>query len=97
MSTEGGTGVLERSDTRLDEADAHPWATVLYNDPVNTFAHVIACCVRIVSCSREQAEVHASQVHYEGKSSVYVGSREQAEQYAAAFSAAHIWCRAETT
>jgi ATP-dependent Clp protease adaptor protein ClpS len=89
----GGLGLLE--GTELDSITDVPWNTVIYNDPINTFKYVIGCCLRILKCKKEQAELYTNQVHYEGKSLVYSGSKEQAELYAEAFSAAHLWCKAE--
>jgi ATP-dependent Clp protease adaptor protein ClpS len=94
-SPAGGVGLLEETESEL--ATDTPWQTVLRNDPVNTFAFVIASCKRILKCSQEQAELYAHRTHYEGRAVVYSGPKEQAETYAAQFSAAHLWCHAERT
>lgn len=92
-TTAGGLGLLEQ--TQLNEQVEGGWQTILYNDPVNTFDYVIALCQRILKCDKETAKLYTSRVHYEGKAIVYTGGQEQAESYAAAFSAAHLWCSAE--
>ena len=92
-SPAGGLGLLERVEEQV-ESDT-PWSTILLNDPVNTFPYVIATCMRVLSCSKEQAEVYTAQVHYDGKSSVFHGTKQKCEDIAAQFSAAHLWASAE--
>ena len=89
----GGLGLLE--DTSLEESLDSPWATVLKNDPINTFKYVISCCLQILKCTQEEAELYTNRVHFEGQAIVYSGSKEQAELYAEQFSSKHLWCRAE--
>ena len=46
---------------------------VVYNDDVNTFAHVIATLIRICRHSPEQAEQCTWIIHYRGKCAVKSG------------------------
>lgn len=50
---------------------------VLYNDPINTFQHVIECLVAYCEHSPEQAEQCATIVHHNGKVDVKHGSFEK--------------------
>lgn len=47
---------------------------VVFNDDVNTFAHVIKTLVRVCRHSYEQAEQCAWIIHYKGKCTVKSGS-----------------------
>lgn len=50
---------------------------VLYNDDVNTFAHVIDTLIRVCDHTSEQAEQCAILVHYKGKCTVKTGSYDE--------------------
>lgn len=93
MTPSGGLGLLE--ETEIELAPDTPWCTTVFNDPVNSFPYVIATFMRVLDISKEKAEVLTSQVHFEGKSVVFQGEKDKCEQYAAEFSAAHLWARAE--
>lgn len=47
---------------------------VVFNDDVNTFAHVIATLIKVCKHTPEQAEQCAYIVHFKGKCCVKVGS-----------------------
>lgn len=64
--TEGIVAVAE-DETRQREL-------VLFNDDVNTFAHVIATLIRVCAHTPEQAEQCALLVHYQGKCTVKTGA-----------------------
>jgi ATP-dependent Clp protease adaptor protein ClpS len=47
---------------------------VVFNDDVNTFAHVIETLIRVCKHSTEQAEQCTMIIHYKGKCAVKKGS-----------------------
>lgn len=47
---------------------------VVFNDDVNTFAHVIETLIRVCQHSSEQAEQCTMIIHYKGKCAVKKGS-----------------------
>ena len=47
---------------------------VVFNDDVNTFAHVIETLIRVCEHSTEQAEQCTMIIHYKGKCAVKTGS-----------------------
>lgn len=67
--TKGKTG-LER-----------PWNVVVHNDPVNLMSYVTMVFQKIFGYSRQRAEKHMLEVHYQGRSIVWTGNREPAEHY----------------
>ena len=46
---------------------------VLYNDDWHTFDEVITQLIKAVHCSFEKARAHAFEVHFKGKSIVFIG------------------------
>jgi len=58
-----------------------PWNVVVHNDPVNLMSYVTMVFQKIFGYSRERAERHMREVHYQGRSIVWSGNREPAEHY----------------
>jgi ATP-dependent Clp protease adaptor protein ClpS len=58
-----------------------PWNVVVHNDPVNLMSYVTMVFQKIFGYSRERAEKHMLEVHYQGRSIVWSGNREPAEHY----------------
>ena len=54
---------------------------ILWNDDVNTFAHVIYCMMKYLDYSESQAEKIAWEVHNKGKCSILEGSYTEMEIY----------------
>ncbi len=66
----------------LDEvARDLPWNVVVHNDPVNLMNYVTHVFRRIFGFSRTKAEKHMMEVHRNGRSIVWSGTREKAEFY----------------
>ncbi len=69
----------------LDEAESLdvdiPWNVIVYNDPVNLMSYVTKVFMKVFSYSRERAEKHMLQVHKNGRSILWSGTREKAEFY----------------
>lgn len=49
-------------------------ALILYDDPVNTFEHVIDCLIKYCKCETEQAGQITFLVHHKGKCDIKHGS-----------------------
>ena len=60
----------------VDEEDL--WAVLVWNDDVNTFAHVIKALVEILNHSLERAEQLADRIHSAGKAVVALRPKEEA-------------------
>lgn len=58
-----------------------PWNVVVHNDPVNLMSYVTMVFQKVFGYSRARAEQHMREVHYQGRSIVWTGSREPAEHY----------------
>lgn len=57
------------------------WNVVVHNDPVNLMSYVAMVFRRVFGFPREKAECHMMEVHNNGRSIVWSGSREEAELY----------------
>lgn len=75
--------ILETTDTRTkDHADLDSiWSVIVHNDPVNLMSYVTLVFRRVFEFSKQKAERHMLEVHNNGRSMVWSGSREQAELY----------------
>ncbi|MBC2594750.1 ATP-dependent Clp protease adapter ClpS [Ruficoccus amylovorans] len=62
------------------EADL-PWLVVVMNDPVNLMDYVVMVFRRVFGYDLAKARKHMLEVHEEGRSVLWSGSREQAEAY----------------
>lgn len=61
-------------DITREKIDIHkPYQIILYNDPVNSFDHVINCLIEICKHTPQQAEQCAYIAHTTGKCSVKKG------------------------
>ena len=68
--------------TDLDERLATPWKVIVLNDPVNLMNYVVMVFKKVFGYSDTKASKHMMEVHENGKSILWVGEREQAENYA---------------
>ena len=68
--------------TELDERLATPWKVIVLNDPVNLMNYVVMVFKKVFGYSDAKATKHMMEVHENGKSILWVGEREQAENYA---------------
>lgn len=75
--------VLESTESKTkDRADLDSvWSVVVHNDPVNLMSYVTLVFRRVFEFSKQKAERHMLEVHNNGRSMVWSGSREQAELY----------------
>lgn len=72
--------VVEKETKGKTQPDL-PWNVVVHNDPVNLMSYVTMVFRKIFGYSRERAEKHMLEVHYQGRSIVWSGNREPAEHY----------------
>ncbi len=70
---------LDETDTR-EELDL-PWNVIVHNDPVNLMEYVTMVFQRVFGYPRQRAAILMMEVHTQGRSMVWSGSREQAEHY----------------
>jgi ATP-dependent Clp protease adaptor protein ClpS len=60
----------------VDDEDL--WAVIVWNDDVNTFAHVIKALIEILNHSLTRAEQLTNEIHHSGKAVVAVRPKEEA-------------------
>ena len=65
--------------TELDQRLATPWKVIVLNDPVNLMNYVVMVFKKVFGYSDIKATKHMMEVHENGKSILWVGEREQAE------------------
>ena len=58
-----------------------PWQVVVYNDSVNLMSYVVMVFCRVFGYDKEKSSRHMREVHEMGKSVVWTGVREKAENY----------------
>ncbi len=60
---------------------AEPWRIVVLNDPVNRMSYVVMVLRRVFGFDEPAARHHMLEVHEQGRSVVWTGTREQAEAH----------------
>lgn len=60
---------------------AEYWRIVVLNDPVNRMSYVVMVLRRVFGFDEPQARRHMLEVHEQGRSIVWTGTREQAEAH----------------
>jgi len=66
------------------------WRVVLLNDPVNRMSYVVMVLRRVFGFAEEEARRHMLEVHESGRSTVWTGTREQAEAHMFALQQWHL-------
>ena len=74
-----------------------PWATVVWNDPVNLMSYVTFVFQTYFGYPRKKAEKLMLEVHHDGKSTVSHGSREEMERDVQAMHEYGLWATMEKT
>lgn len=69
------------TETKARTALDTPWNVVVHNDPVNLMSYVTMVFKRVFGYPAEKAEKHMMEVHRNGRSILWTGSRERAELY----------------
>lgn len=57
------------------------WHVLVLNDPVNLMSYVVMVFRRVFGYNREKATRHMLEVHEQGKSVLWSGEREKAENF----------------
>jgi ATP-dependent Clp protease adaptor protein ClpS len=91
-------GTVSTSPVELDEPEvddvtqlAHPWVTVVWNDPVNLMSYVTFVFQKYFGYARAKAEKLMLEVHHDGRSVVSTGSREEMERDVQAMHEYGLW------
>lgn len=59
-----------------------PWRVIVLNDPVNLMNYVVMVFRKVLGFDENKATRHMREVHENGRSVVWSGNRERAENYA---------------
>ena len=81
MLAANGGDVLTEEETLTEEALDIPWNVIVHNDPINLMDYVTKVFMKVLGFSRQKAEIHMLEVHEQGRSIVWTGTRERAEFY----------------
>ncbi len=57
------------------------WRVIVLNDPVNLMSYVVMVFCKVFGYSMEKSRKHMLEVHEDGRSCLWIGTREQAEAY----------------
>ena len=77
----GNAQPLTESQRDTATATEVPWNVLVLNDPVNLMSYVVLVFRRVLGFDNETARRHMLEVHEEGRSVVWTGEREKAENY----------------
>lgn len=86
--------IMSDTKTRYDEkteTEVRPeggWSVIVHNDPVNLMSYVVMVFRRVFGYGEEKARRHMLEVHERGRSLLWKGEREVAENYVHAL---HRW------
>ena len=69
-------------DTKEVVEFSRPWKVIVLNDPVNLMSYVVMVFKKVFGFNETKATKHMMEVHQLGKSVLWIGEREQAENYA---------------
>lgn len=69
-------------DTKEVVELSRPWKVIVLNDPVNLMSYVVMVFKKVFGFNETKATKHMMEVHQLGKSVLWIGEREQAENYA---------------
>jgi ATP-dependent Clp protease adaptor protein ClpS len=76
---------------------ADVWRVVVLNDPVNRMSYVVMVLRRVFGFAEERARKHMLEVHEQGRSVLWSGTREQAEAYVFALQQWHLTAVVQAT
>jgi ATP-dependent Clp protease adaptor protein ClpS len=66
------------------------WRVVVLNDPVNRMSYVVMVLRRVFGFAEERARKHMLEIHEQGRSVLWSGTREQAEAHVFALQQWHL-------
>ena len=73
---------ITKTETQEDSSLDIPWRVVVLNDPVNLMNYVVMVFKKVLGFDDTEATKHMREVHEQGRSVVWSGDREMAENYA---------------
>jgi len=93
LAASGATAPERLAEVESEERaeEAHPWVTVVWNDPINLMSYVTYVFQKLFGYSREKATTLMLDVHHKGRAAVSEGSREQMEHDVSRLHAAGLW------
>ena len=68
-------------DVREKDELAQPWKVIVLNDPVNLMSYVVMVFRKVFGFDEQKATIHMLEVHEQGRSVLWAGEREVAENY----------------
>ena len=68
-------------DVREKDELAQPWKVIVLNDPVNLMSYVVMVFRKVFGYDEQKANIHMLEVHEQGRSVLWAGEREVAENY----------------
>lgn len=89
LTPAGGTAIQDRPIEESQEQS--PWATIVWDDPVNLMSYVAHVFTVYFHYSRSKAHQLMMTVHTEGKAIVATGSREEMERDVTAMHEYGLW------
>ncbi len=75
------TQTRPKEAAKTAEKTAGGWKVIVHNDPVNLMSYVVMVFRRVFGYSTEKARRHMLEVHEHGRSVLWTGEREVAENY----------------
>ena len=72
---------ITKTETQEDSSLDIPWRVVVLNDPVNLMNYVVMVFKKVLGFNDTEATKHMREVHEQGRSVVWSGNREKAENY----------------
>lgn len=73
---------ITKTETKEDTSLESPWRVIVLNDPVNLMNYVVMVFKRVLGFDDSKATKHMREVHEKGRSVVWTGEREKAENFA---------------
>ena len=73
---------ITKTETKKDTSLEVPWRVIVLNDPVNLMNYVVMVFRKVLCFDEHKATKHMREVHENGRSVVWSGNRERAENYA---------------
>jgi ATP-dependent Clp protease adaptor protein ClpS len=73
---------ITKTETKEETSQDSPWRVIVLNDPVNLMNYVVMVFKRVLGFDDSKATKHMREVHEKGRSVVWTGEREKAENFA---------------
>ena len=70
---------IESTESKIELASV--WKVIVLNDPVNLMNYVVLVFRKVFGFEEQRAIKHMKEVHELGKSILWIGDREEAENY----------------